>query len=89
MNTKRQTAWSVSTFKGIRKSETKQLKFCLCFSVKLICRLQKKKHRRFRRSGFLKRKLLKKKLKKLNETIVKLLFYFSLQSRMAAIEISV
>ena len=40
-NTKRQTAaaWSVSIFKG--KSETKQLKFCLCYSVKLICRLRK------------------------------------------------
>ena len=45
-NTERQTACSVSIFKG--KSEIKQLKFCLCFSVKLICRL------------FLKRKLKKK-----------------------------
>ena len=39
MNTKRQKAWSVSILKG--KSQTKQLKFCLCFSVKLICCLEK------------------------------------------------
>ena len=38
-NTKRQTAWSVDICKN--KTETKRLKFCLCFSVKLICRLQK------------------------------------------------
>ena len=38
-NTKRQTSWSVSIFKG--KSQTKQLKFCLFFSVKLICRFRK------------------------------------------------
>ena len=34
------------------------------------------KNRRLRRSSFLKRELLKDKLKKLNETIVKLLFSF-------------
>ena len=38
-NAKRQKAWSVSIFKG--KSETKQLEFFLCFSIKLICCLQK------------------------------------------------
>ena len=84
-STKRQTAWSDSIFKG--KSATKQLKFCLCFSVKLICRLRKTGDSE--KSGFLRRKLLKKNLKKLNEFVVKLQFFFSLLSRMAATEITV